>query len=67
MKILWDGLILGIMMVLLGTMIAAKDDFYSGKCQRIIKFGGYHVPIGIVMALVGVAFVVTSFIRQKKG
>jgi hypothetical protein len=67
MKILWEGLILGILMVLLGTRIAEKGDFYSGKYQRIIEFGGYHVPIGIVMALVGVAFVLTSFKRQKKG
>ena len=66
MKILWDGLILGILMVLLGTRIAAKGNFYSGKYHRVIEFGGYHMPIGIEMALIGAAFVVTPFKRQKK-
>jgi len=65
MNFLWDGLILGITMALMGTMIAVKGDFYSGKYHRIIEFGGYNVPIGIFMAIVGVALISTSFKKNE--
>jgi len=59
-KLFWQGLLTGLVVALLGVMISTTGDFYSSKYQRNIEFGGYHIAIGIIMALVGVGLVITS-------
>ena len=64
-KITWESLVLGTMLMLLGGNIAIHGDFYSSKYERVIEFKGNHISIGLLMALLGLGFVITSFKKRK--
>jgi len=59
-------LLLGVMMSLFGLVAIFKSGFYSTKESYYIDLGQYHWLFGIIVMIIGFAFIYVSRNASKK-
>lgn len=59
-------LLLGISLILYGSLTIMKRGYYSSKFGFYFDFGPYHYVLGIIITIVGIFFVYTSLTKKAK-
>ncbi len=59
-------LILGVALLLLGIRIILKPELYNPVYRITWDTTGFNIPLGLVIAVIGVLFIRSAFIRKSR-